>query len=892
MKLKETVFFAASLAILMASCSDETPWDKAGSNGEGSIKLHLSSSVDLESEMPQVRSVSSEIVPPPASDFQIRMTNTDGSYVKSWNSLEEFEKETDFRADTYTIEAFYGTPSSQGIVKEDEKGHEHAYFYGISGEIKVEPGKSTDVQIHTMLGNAVVIIEYSESFQNYFTDWSTQLITQGETPLDLGNNEGMAYVVPGDVDVVISATQQNGKNVTVNPAIFKAEAQHLYKIKYNIYNGEVGQADTLQVIFNDQPDAEHTIEIDLTDELLSGEGPKITTEGFQPDETLETVAGSPLDGIVKFNIDSPDGYKEVLLTIKVEGQDYEFLENSVVELCSADAEKQAQLSAAGIRVLGLFNNTDRLASVDLTEFCRYLPEGLHEFHIVVKDRARVSDSGVKLQAYPISVGMAPYLPAVLGRGYADVVLSYNGTDPTSGANPFSFNVKSDKGYEPSSVLSITQAPLSRAIENKDYVYRISVPETMEDSYEVRVFLNESSTPIDETTVSVSFPDYEMDYDPMAKRVMMRLSKVNDPEIDTEKVKTWFTQRLRVYIDGAENSNIIKSGDLTVTAKGLQGGSSFRVKTSLQSVETAEIFSSEETLNYEVVADVPNGDFEDLHETYSMQLNQGGPWSTSRLDGSNYQNTSTFTVQEPSEWSSSNIKTLNVGNPNSWFCQPSVFNSTISYTGRCPGVGIGTGGQSGTPKSYSGFLVHKGSNSMVIRNVAWDPNGVTPAKDSQGSNITGVKGTSEYYNTNIPEVAYKSAGKLFLGEYPEIEDIENSNGVEFSSRPMKLTGWYTYDSASDFGRIFVMVMENDKILAQGSSDLSQASEMTPFSVDLDNYTFKSKVTNIKILITSSQYASPSMEYETQNITVSDFSSKIESYKHGATLVVDDLKFDYE
>lgn len=866
MKLKNKAI-VFGLAALLASCADESPWDSSTLSGEGRLKLYLSASVDLTSEMPTVRSVSSEILPPSEEKFQVRMTSADGSYVKNWNSVKDFEKETEFKAGVYSIEAYYGSPDNQGIVNASDTEHLDAYFYGIAENVKIEPGKETNVQINTTLGNAVVIIEYSDAFKNYFKDWTTELITKGESTLNLGNEEGMAYVIPGDVDVVIEATQQNGKSVKLNPAIFEAEAQHLYKIKYNVHNGEVGHAEKLQLIFNDQPDAEHTIEIELTDELLSGEGPKITTEGFSNGDALETVAGSPYDGIVKFNIDSPDGFSEAILTIKADGFNPSYLDNGVIDLCQATESQKAALAQAGIKVLGIYN-PERLAMIDLTEFCRYLSEGNYEISLLIKDRARVADASVKMYAWPISVKAQPYGTNVLGRKYVDIILSYNGTDPTDkGSNPFTFDATGEYGTVPAEIVSIQQAPASRAIESKDYIFRIKVPETADDQYDVRVFLNNSTKEIDKTSVPLAFPNYEVDYDPMAKRVMMKIVKVNDSEINFGEVQSWFNRRLRVFIDNAENKDVSLNSGNIVMAKGLSGGSTFKIKTSLQTANEVNAYSTEQTLNYETGAGVPNGNFSSTTTFINQELNRGGTYYAG-ITNSNKQDKETYNISVPNNgWATVNNKTCNYSATNiknTWFLVP----STYITTGR------------------------NGNKAVAIRSVGFNYNGTVP--DKSGS----LLGGSKSYNENSPEKGYTAAGKLFLGSYDvsiqsyRIAGETYNEGIGFECRPFALKGWYKYSPYNgDQGVATIVVKNGNTILAKGSFTFDAAGDWKEFEIPLEtNYAFGEKAATLQIMFASTKDSSNDWQYENANVGTQAITEQVQKFL-GSELIIDELEFVY-
>ncbi|MCH5239309.1 MAG: DUF4493 domain-containing protein [Muribaculaceae bacterium] len=875
MKLNKTVFSVGILALALSSCTNETPWD-TGTTGEGSIKLHLSSSVDLESEMPSVRSVSSEIIPPAVEDFQIRMTNTSGSYVKSWSSIAEFEKETEFRADTYHLEAFYGHEGSQGIVRAGDKGHEHSYFYGKAENIKIEPGKSTDVQIQASLGNSVVIIEYSDAFKNYFKDWSTKLITKGESSLDLGNEEGMCYVVPGDVDVVIEATQQNGKSVKLNPAIFKAESQHLYKIKYNVYNGEVGHADKLQVIFNDQPDAEHTIEIELTDDLLSGEGPKITTEGFITEDIIETLSGSPYEGVVKFHIDSPDGFSQVLLNISSKEYNAQFLDDGWVDLCQADADKQAELSNAGIKVLGLYGSQERMALIDLTEFCRYLPEGEHNVSLIVKDRARLAESSLKFVTYPVEIDMVPEAPSVFGRRYADIRVAYNGADPTvAGNNPFSFQVNGDTGMHEAKILGITKAETTRAFDRVDYIYRIEMGEAYFDEIPVDIYYNSGNIPVATSNIKIEYPEYEVGYDPMAKRVMMRVESVNDPEVDFNKgeIKKAFADRLRVFVDNAETTNLTRNETtFVVTAKGLAGGDTFKVKTSLAVNPENYPYSEEKTLTYEPELPVPNGDFSQTDPKRSIYINPidvGGKYWVRVFVRSDQQITSSIERDVPLYWATLNDLTCFEGSKrmNSWYQEPSAFIE---------------------------------GNEVVIRSVGYNHDGKEIPESGRAANTT-------YYCENYPseEELEKSIGELFLGTYSYNGTPSRKEGIEFNSRPSIFTFNYSYSSINNEKGVVILSLfdSEDLIIFSTTQEIENGNDEG--KIMIPDYAFNRKVAKLEIGFKSANVSgSPAIIIPTGNDLDEGFSATTylanrqkgandyHAFAKGSELRVSNLKFQYD
>ena len=129
-----------------------------------------------------------------------------------------------------------------------------------------------------------------------------------------------------------------------------------------------------------------------------------------------------------------------------------------------------------------------------------------------------------------------------------------------------------------------------------------------------------------------------------------------------------------------------------------------------------------TIRTETTAGVPNGSFEELTQTISIQdMNQGGKYSVWPVD---YQNTCSFTIQEPTGWSSVNAKTCNTSAANqmSWFVVPSTYNTTLSWSSY-RSFGMSTQ----TPDIYKGLSAQDGNNAMVIRNVHGMPMEPHPAE---------------------------------------------------------------------------------------------------------------------------------------------------------------------
>lgn len=298
------------------------------------------------------------------------------------------------------------------------------------------------------------------------------------------------------------------------------------------------------------------------------------------------------------------------------------------------------------------------------------------------------------------------------------------------------------------------------------------------------------------------------------------------------------------------------------------------------------------LTTENAAEVPNGDFEELIETINMTINQGGRWTGTNTIWSKYeQNTCSFIIKEPIGWASVNAKTCpqNASNQNSWFIIPSTYNTTLSWTST---VYYSVYDGSSTPSIYQNLSAQNGSNAMIIRNVAWDINGVSPS-DQKKTAWT----SNDCYNTNIPNIANYSAGKLFLGSYSYENETENYiEGIDFKSRPLVLKGYYKYtqdnNDTNETGMITISILNGSTIIGQGSKTLTTISDYEAFEIPILYSNTSLKATQLKIMITSSNHASYNQSEETVSIKTTNYNERTESASRGATLTIDNLTFSYE
>lgn len=284
-------------------------------------------------------------------------------------------------------------------------------------------------------------------------------------------------------------------------------------------------------------------------------------------------------------------------------------------------------------------------------------------------------------------------------------------------------------------------------------------------------------------------------------------------------------------------------------------------------------SNQVSLTTEGAEPVPNGDFEDLVQTISVtEMDQGGQFRAGLID---YQNWATYTVYEPKGWSSINAKTCyeHAACRNTWFTNPSTYATNIKWTSKW-----GIVNNQGTPDIYNNLSAQNGQTAMILRNVAWDTNGTKPSKTGGFTNTT-------YYCKTIPTISNRSAGRLFIGSYMYDGNDHFSEGTSFSSRPIKISGYYKYQDyvGNEKPNITLRLLHGSTLVSSASMDLpNSASSYTYFEIPI-SYSSLSKVNQLQIMISSSNQST---------ITTNNVIYEKEAISRGAQLTIDNLTFTYD
>ncbi len=849
MNLKK-IFLYGATTLLLVSCANE---DSREASGYGSINVRISADYEV---IPATRSTGESTSTPENPDvslFALKLVSSDGSFTRAWNSLADFDPATKIPIGSYTMSAFYGDL--------DNEGFDQPYYLGES-DVAVRDRENSPVEIHCTLANVKVTVEYSEAFKKYFADYATTIHSEGGSDIKFNRNETRAaYVKPGKITIQTYLKKQNGIESTFEPAaIENATARQHYRIKLDIADNNAGEAQ-LNISFDEATETV-PIAIDISDEVMVAPAPSFLISGFESGTPLEVKEySSPSEKEVNISISAKAGISSCTLTTSsssLESQGWP----QEIDLVNMSSGNTALLNRLGLKTKGLSEMGGKLGFIDFSQIFSYLyinnGNDLHTFTVSVKDiYGKVSESPITLsvKSLPITLTLSTPEAIFVGSSSATIPVEFDGTAIDQVKFSYIDGESGQKTNCTSTVLSsegnLHQVKISLRATNK--------PVEIEAS-----FGNGSKTV--STVIPVKTPEFSITaetYDIWAKKAIVKLTATDSQYQDAiNRYAILYTSNAGQWVQATSTS---KNGLFTIT--GLTPDTEYQLRGSCNSAQENVNYSGDCTLRTEVASAVPNGDFEELTQTINISsIQQGGQW-TSGLQWLKYTYTS-YNIYEPNGWASVNAKTCNYDgaqNKNTWFVFPSTINSND---------------------------IISGSNAMTIRNVGWDLNGTTPSLSTNGTNTP--------YSTKSPStIANTSAGKLFLGSYSYNTSASSetyTEGINFTSRPSALKGWYKYtndsNDPSETGTVTVTLLNGESVIGTGTANLSAAASYTEFTVPVTYSVTNQKATSLRIMIASSNHASYNQSEETATIKTTKYMSESLQSAIGAILTVDNLTFTYE
>lgn len=825
---------------LLASCSQ----DKGDPQlGNGNFKL----SIETDNEViPVLRNTQvASGVNPSAEDFAITLTNEDGSYTKSWSTINNIPSDATYDVGNYTISASYGSLEEEGFDTPHYKGET---------KFTIRDQETTAVDVTCTLAHVKVSLQYTEAFTKYFADYNATIRSASGKELTVTRDETRdAYVIPGDITLRLNLTKPSGVSATFEPAKIKdATARQHYIVTFDVTES-VGAA-ILTIVFDNETEVE-PITIDITDEAMVAPAPYIKLEGIENNGSIEVQeCDLPDSGVLGASITARGGLTGCTLTTTSE---YLIQEGfpAQVELSELTPEQTALFERMGLEVKGFGNNVSKMGYVNfatLTPSLQIATNGNsnHTFTLTARDaNGKVSEPvSFTITSIPLTLSIGELEKVMLGSTGIDIPMTFNGKD-----------IKKLKVYQDNNgkANEIPYTVLSNNAENYTLHATIEIgntPQSLYLSYADR--RNTESKKID-----ITVPPYTLicnDYDVWTTRAAMRVTATDAAYQDViEKYISFYVNESNGWKEFSPEKT---SRGYNIT--GLTAGETYNFKTSCLSDQSDMEQSPIMKFTTEAALNLPNTQFEEWTSWFSETINKGGKYG--KIAGT-VQETQVLSSSDPTGWATVNTKTVptNPSTKNTWYMVPSTLVA--------PGVS---------------------GNAALIRNVAWDNNGSTPPQGNWGL-------SQSLSSLNAPSIANRSAGKLFLGTYFYNHDsgVELYNeGIAFTSRPAKLSGYYKYIAkGGDTNGVVTITVEHRTAsgevitLATRTLSLNPASNFTYFEAALSYTNVQYKATHLKVMFASSNNASKSQSSESSTITTID--NKAQAISVGSELYIDNISLSY-
>lgn len=834
----------------LTGCGDDNPW--SGSDQEGGIALNLESDGRLMSHT-RADDTKCPIVPD-ASAFAVKLTKSDLTFSKTWSSIDGFNKETKFSIGDYTIEATYGDVTVQGFDNPCFKG---------SNTVHVSPGAVTPVNVTATLANSMVTLRYTDKFVENFPNYSAAIQTPGHEDFVIFAQEETrpAFIDPtgdGDVVLVLTLTNSQGKQVTVSPAKFTARPRCNYIITVDV-KGNVVKGDLALDIQFEEEVAHETIQINLGDELFDSPAPEVRATNFTVGTPVELMEYDELPVSPQFDIYAFGGFREVSLEVINTNGTYVPGFGSNVELCGADAVTQALLANEGVKVSGLFRNPDKMAVVNVKGLLGKLPAGEYTVRVTAMDQAGRISTQTVTDPVELKASVAKTEYTIQSAGNVDFMTDEVGVVVNTNAQQLKDRIRFRVGNADATVKSVTAGSASAPGRTRSdlpytYTYVLGIPKTASEKIQVESTYGRLSATV---AVTVNSPEYTVDVDAFSRFAVFRINA------DNADMREYLTGNLDVY----RGNSVVTPGNLSrdaenglITVKGLSANNTFAD----YKLKIGGLFEKAvPSFNTEAEASVPNGDF-GVQGTNLLISNiaSGGKFRASLPP--DYQFKTTINIFEPKDWASINSFTCYEGstNRNTWFMVPSTYMD---------------------------------NGAVVVRSVGYSHNGTDPAL----SNFVAAT-----YSKNAPEHLDVAAGELFLGSYSYDGAEHRDNGIAFTSRPMSVSFDYRYTplNGEQAQADVQLIAQNGDVLASSTVYLSAASDMTGKTVNIDRYVFGRKASKLYIRFRSTKDGVTPAIYkptgdELKQPGHNGISSTLDenSYKafaKGSELTVDNVKVWYE
>lgn len=833
------------LVIITAGCDTLTEEDHSGSS-------LFTPTATIDPTVYSVEgAVSSGVIAhiPSPEQLSLSISSSDGRYTTTWPTLASYPMREPYRPGRYIVDAFSGS--------ESEEGFDSPYFFG-RAIVDMVSGQTSSADIVCRLANSVFDINFSEAFTNYFTDPKATIHSSGGAYITFDTDESRnAYLRPGKVTIILNLTMPSGgeKVEFVAATVNETAAQNLYRIDIDAVNLATG---TPRIVLSfDNRMSDDDITFDLTPEFIASAPPAIESFGFTEGTPLELTEGDIPAENVGFAISGATARSLVLTT---QSEDLIALGwPAECDLTNIDSHTLATMESLG---LVLTRSGGTITKIDLTKALgKARTTSRNPSFALTATSAMGKLAGpmvMNVILQPADINVISTSNAIMGLNVAHMKIFSRANDLAQHLMIETLS-EANSTWEKAELLSIESDESNSGMWDVTF----KIPEASVANVDIRViYCNEEKY---RGTVAFSSPKFSIDVDAFARIAIVQIEAEDPQLIDV------ITSMVNIYVNGEQTVLLSRFTDMgKIVVGGLNASTRYEFKATLFGQQQSNgQFSNSVSVMTENILEVPNGGFEDVKDGIRYKnMPSGGRYSQNIVDIYNQQNHTSFDQYVPKRWANVNAKTFcrSASNHNTWYMQPST---------------------------YSIMDCMEGAYAVCLQTTAWDLNGPAIADYRQ----TAQPYTA--YSQNIPTIANRAAGKIFLGEYgfdPTKGTEAYIEGVSFTSRPSALNGYYkltpSLANLAENGLIRIEIIGimggSEIVIASGTKKLAVATDYTTFTIPLTYSDFKIKATKLKILISSSESIG-TIETETDQIRT--YSDPVTSTSLGATLWVDDLTFAY-
>ena len=760
---------------------------------------------------------------PSEGSVSLTMTSVSGEYSHTWTDADEFPHEEYYFAGSYTLQAMSGNTMIEGFDTPAFDGEE---------TVEVLENQASESVVEMTVANALVKVVFTEEAVSAFGSIAALVHSEGGMYHSYGPEESRYLCLnPGRTDFSLDIKLADGRTVNY-PAytLSSAEAATLYVVSVDCKDTPSGPEVTVSGVEGDRS-------VTLSEDFIDSPAP-VMTSSWDRNVTLELSEGNIPEDPYIVTVESRVPLSSLILSV---------LSLSLSEdgfPAEVDLLHLAPGQDARLRELGLTYDVGPAGgTVDYTALLGRLvyltPESaMSAFSLLAigNDGKGSEPLSLYVRTMPVEISVGNIYPVTMGVDVARV-------DVACGESGFRNHVE----------VEVLDAESGKWAKVSD----LNISETGTGEYSLEFKVPSGSLPVDvrvlyceevRATLKVprKMPPFRIEVDAYATMAGVKVVP-EDPSL-LESISS----QTRVYVNGNEAPLYLQLKDQGIfSVIGLSPNTTYTFKATMMSAGVADIeFTPEVTVTTEGTPQLPNHDFEDRSDGVKYEgLKSGGRYSQTVVEIFNWQHSTDIEQEVPKSWANTNAKTFSMAssNHNTWYMQPSA--------------------------SLTRDPVFSQSFAVELSCVGFDPHG-KPIPDYTQTGQPYLD-----YSPVVPEIAYRAAGKIFLGSYnyDPVSVTETYNeGIAWGSRPSSLNGYYRYfpceGDRSDCGLAIVEVLGQvdgkEVVIASGSVRLELASSYTAFSAPLSYRMFGVRATRIKVMFSASSHIGTIAE-ETRNVvTVSD------------------------